>query len=101
VQVDELLALGRHAAQDLRSRYPGAPTSPAMFLVGHSMGGLMAALACLRSQRPWEGLMLCSPALGVKMGLKLRWAWTEVGVSASEGESSACLKPWLRGAATG
>lgn len=32
----------------------------------------MAALACLRDQGAWAGLLLCSPALGLKMSLKLR-----------------------------
>lgn len=70
--MDELLSLGRHARAEVQARYPSA--APAFFLAGHSMGGLMAALACLREsdQGAWAGLMLCSPALGVKMSWKLR-----------------------------
>ena len=44
-----------------------------MFVAGHSMGGLMAALLCLRNQGRWAGLALCSPALDVEMGPVLRW----------------------------
>lgn len=69
-QADELLALAAHARADMQTCHPGA--APAFFLAGHSLGGLVAALACLRDPRGWAGLMLCSPALGVKMGLKLR-----------------------------
>lgn len=37
------------------------------------MGGLVAALACLRDQAPWAGLLVCSAALEVKMTPWLRW----------------------------
>lgn len=39
---------------------------------GHSLGGLIAALACLRDQGVWSGLLLCSAALDVEMGLVLK-----------------------------
>lgn len=70
-QVDEFLALCRHAQQDVAARYPGAAAPPA-FIAGHSLGGLIAGLACLRDQSPWAGLMLCSAALDVEMGLVLK-----------------------------
>lgn len=40
----------------------------------HSLGGLIAALACLKDQGRWAGMMLCSPALDVQMSLSLRCA---------------------------
>lgn len=48
--------------------------TPAL-LPGHSLGGLIAALACLRDQTAWSGLLLCSAALDVEMGLVLRCVW--------------------------
>jgi acylglycerol lipase len=68
--VDEFLALCAHARQDVAERYPSAPVP--FFIAGHSLGGLIAALACLRDQSAWSGLLLCSAALNVEMGLVLR-----------------------------
>jgi len=54
-----------------------SPTTPHLlrpYPPGHSLGGLIAALACLRDQSAWSGLLLCSAALDVEMGLVLRWA---------------------------
>ncbi len=44
-----------------------------VFLLGHSMGGLVAALACLRRQDQLAGLLLHSPALDVEWTPVLRW----------------------------
>lgn len=68
--VDEFLSLCDAAAADVRSRYPGA--SPPMIIAGHSLGGLVAALACHRDQGRWAGMMLCSPALDVEMNLVMK-----------------------------
>ena len=46
----------------------GAPLPPAStFVAGQSLGGLVAALAALRDQGRWAGLLLCSGAMGVDM----------------------------------
>ena len=42
------------------------------FAAGHSLGGLIAGLACHRDQSRWAGLMMCSAALDVEMGLVMR-----------------------------
>ena len=47
----------------VRSSRPGAP----LILLGHSMGGQIAALMMARSYRPANGLILSSPALMVPM----------------------------------
>ncbi len=43
-----------------------------MFLGGHSLGGLVAALTCLRDQSRWAGLLVLSPGLDVEWNLMLR-----------------------------
>jgi acylglycerol lipase len=43
-----------------------------MFIGGHSLGGLIAPLTCLKNQSMWSGLLLCSPALDVEWNLMLR-----------------------------
>ncbi|KAL4437215.1 hypothetical protein ABPG75_004354 [Micractinium tetrahymenae] len=68
--VEEFLALCEWAAADVKARYPGA--APPFFIGGHSLGGLVAALACHRDQTRWAGLMVCSPAMDVEMGLVLK-----------------------------
>lgn len=69
-QVAEFLALCDWAAADVKARFPGA--SPAFFIGGHSLGGLVAALACHSDQRRWAGLLTCSPAMDVEMGPVLK-----------------------------
>jgi alpha-beta hydrolase superfamily lysophospholipase len=49
---------------DTRDAYPGAP----LVLLGHSMGGLVAASLVARALRPVEGLVLSSPALDAGLG---------------------------------
>jgi alpha-beta hydrolase superfamily lysophospholipase len=79
-QVDEFEALCKHAAADVRSRFPAAAASPPpMFIAGHSLGGLIAALTCLRDQSAWAGLLVCSPALDVEWSLVLRQAGLGLG----------------------
>ncbi|KAI3424906.1 hypothetical protein D9Q98_008290 [Chlorella vulgaris] len=68
---DEMLALAQFAKEDVQKRFPGAPLPP-MFIGGHSLGGLIAAMACQRDQSRWSGLLLSSPALDVEMGPVLR-----------------------------
>ncbi|EFJ43481.1 hypothetical protein VOLCADRAFT_45539, partial [Volvox carteri f. nagariensis] len=60
-----------------------------VFLLGHSMGGLVAALICLRRQDQLAGLMMHSPALDVE--------WTPVlRVQAAVGSLLSLLIPRAR-----
>ena len=43
-----------------------------MFIGGHSLGGLVAAITCLRDQSRWNGLLLSDPALDVEWTPMLR-----------------------------
>ena len=45
---------------------------PPLFVGGQSLGGLVAALAVLRDQQRWAGLLVCSPALDVEWTPVLR-----------------------------
>ncbi|GIL87500.1 hypothetical protein Vretifemale_15470 [Volvox reticuliferus] len=58
---------GQQAAQQ-----PRGPRPP-VFLLGHSLGGLVASLVCLQRQDQLAGLMLHSPALDVEWTPVLRW----------------------------
>ncbi|GIL44020.1 hypothetical protein Vafri_1598 [Volvox africanus] len=62
----ELIGGGRPAAPQPRA------FRPPVFLVGHSMGGLVASLVCLQRQDQLAGLMLHSPALDVEWTPVLR-----------------------------
>jgi acylglycerol lipase len=44
-----------------------------MFIGGHSLGGLIAAFSCLKTQEYWSGLLLCSPLLDVEWTPVLRF----------------------------
>ncbi len=57
--LDDAAELGRL----VRDRARGAPC----FLVGHSMGGLVAALRAIESPGDWRGLLLTDPYLGLAM----------------------------------
>ncbi|GIL87499.1 hypothetical protein Vretimale_1615 [Volvox reticuliferus] len=57
---------GQQAAQQ-----PRGPRPP-VFLLGHSLGGLVASLVCLQRQDQLAGLMLHSPALDVEWTPVLR-----------------------------
>jgi pimeloyl-ACP methyl ester carboxylesterase len=114
-----MLALAQFAKEDVQKRFPGAPLPP-MFIGGHSLGGLIAAMACQRDQSRWSGLLLSSPALDVEMGPVLRWVgvrwvvgwrahlqvsghiWRAACVVVQQASSityalvcSSCLKVWL------
>ncbi len=63
---------------------PAGKQLPA-FVLGHSMGGLVAALTALRRQEQLAGVMLHSPALDVEWNPVLRCvAWGEIGCRHSE-----------------
>lgn len=70
LQVDDFQARCTAAREDLQQRCGGTP--PPMFIAGHSMGGLVAPLTCLKDQSRWAGLLLCSPALDVEWTPMLR-----------------------------
>lgn len=48
--------------------YPPLP----YFIGGHSMGGLVATLTCLRNQSRWAGLLISAPALDMEWTPALR-----------------------------
>ena len=49
--------------ESVRNRYPGVP----VVLLGHSLGGLVAASFVARALLPVEGLVLSSPALAIRL----------------------------------
>eukprot|EP00882_Tetradesmus_deserticola_P005694 GHRQ01005995.1.p1 GENE.GHRQ01005995.1~~GHRQ01005995.1.p1 ORF type:complete len:263 (+),score=86.57 GHRQ01005995.1:298-1086(+) len=59
--VDDLYAFVAVVEERTGGRLPAAST----FLGGQSMGGLVVALACLRCQERWAGLIVFSGAMGV------------------------------------
>ena len=59
---DPMLQDAEIVIEDFSSRYPEPP-----FLFGHSMGGLFAARYALSRLSPIRGLILSSPALGLRM----------------------------------
>ena len=61
----DLDALAATARQDTGETTP-------MFIAGHSLGGLVAAFACLKDQARYSGLLLCSPLLDVEWTPMLR-----------------------------
>jgi len=60
---DEFLDDAREALRLARDRAGGAP----LFLFGHSFGGLVAASSALADAKPWKGLVLSSPYLGLAL----------------------------------
>lgn len=62
---------------------------PPMFIGGHSLGGLVAALTCLQLPNQFAGLLLCSPAVDVE--------WTPVlRMQAAVGNLLASVVPKAR-----
>jgi alpha-beta hydrolase superfamily lysophospholipase len=60
---DEYLDDAAELARLVGDRAKGAP----VFLMGHSMGGLVAALSALESPRAWKGVLLSAPYFGLAM----------------------------------
>ena len=59
------------------------------FIAGHSLGGLIATLTCLRDQSRWSGLLLSDPAIDVE--------WTPVlRMQAAVGNLLSALVPKAR-----
>ncbi|GLI62313.1 hypothetical protein VaNZ11_004920 [Volvox africanus] len=102
--VDNLLLLSDDVLESGSSAFPKeAP----YFLVGHSMGGLAATLACLKRPHRFAGLVLLSPLLSpslepaakksgsLRLGLKLRPDSEDgEGSTASEQPASWILEAW-------
>jgi acylglycerol lipase len=60
---DEYLDDAAELARLVTDRARGAP----LFLMGHSMGGLVAALSVIESPRSWKGLVLSAPYFGLAL----------------------------------
>lgn len=59
------------------------------FIAGHSLGGLVATVTCLRDQSRWKGLLISAPALDVE--------WTPVlKIQAAMGNILAAIIPKAR-----
>lgn len=66
-----------------------APSSIPFFIGGHSLGGLVAALTCLKDQSRWKGLLISAPAIDVE--------WTPIlKVQAAIGNLLAAVVPKAR-----
>ncbi|KAG7667050.1 hypothetical protein Ndes2526B_g04463 [Nannochloris sp. 'desiccata'] len=66
-----------------------ASTPIPFFIGGHSLGGLVAALSCLKDQSKWKGLILSAPAIDVE--------WTPIlKVQAALGNILAAVVPKAR-----
>jgi acylglycerol lipase len=66
-----------------------ASTPVPFFIGGHSLGGLVAALTCLKDQSKWNGLVFSAPAIDVE--------WTPVlKVQAALGNLLAAVVPKAR-----
>jgi alpha-beta hydrolase superfamily lysophospholipase len=89
---DEYLDDVAELARLLEDRGHGAP----LFLMGHSMGGLVAALSVLAAPRSWRGLLLSAPYFGLAMEVPL--AKRIVGRVASRLAPRLALPSHLRGA---
>lgn len=69
LQVADFTSFCDHAREDVKSRLG---TLPPMFVGGHSLGGLISCLTCLKDQSRWAGLLILSPAIDVEWTLSLR-----------------------------
>jgi alpha-beta hydrolase superfamily lysophospholipase len=63
---DEYLDDAAELARLLADRGGREKQAP-LFLLGHSMGGLVAALSAIESPRSWKGLILSAPYMGLAM----------------------------------
>ncbi|MCP3953851.1 MAG: alpha/beta hydrolase, partial [Desulfobacterales bacterium] len=67
--VDSFDDYTRDVGEILDQARTGNPAQTPVFLLGHSMGGLVAILVALEHQDLMDGLVLSSPALGVAVPL--------------------------------
>jgi acylglycerol lipase len=65
--LDDAAELARLLADRARPNGRDVP----LFLFGHSMGGLVAALSAIESPRTWRGLILSAPYMGLAMQVPL------------------------------
>ncbi len=66
-----------------------ASPPPPFFIGGHSLGGLVAALTCLKDQSKWKGLIFSAPAIDVE--------WTPIlKIQAALGNLLASVVPKAR-----
>jgi alpha-beta hydrolase superfamily lysophospholipase len=74
---DYITTLQQFSAQ-VRHRYPGIP----VFLLGHSMGGLIAARYLIEYQQEFSGAIISAPAIKVagKVSLPTLWAGKLIAV---------------------
>jgi len=87
ILVDDFEAVCAKAASS--DTVASASTPIPFFIGGHSLGGLAAALTCLRDQPKWRGLILSAPAIDVE--------WTPVlRVQAALGNILAAVVPKAR-----
>jgi alpha-beta hydrolase superfamily lysophospholipase len=68
---DEYLDDAAELSRLVADRASGAGSGPAkdvpLFLLGHSMGGLVAALSVIEAPRSWRGLILSAPYFGLAL----------------------------------
>jgi acylglycerol lipase len=77
------------AAAAASNKITSASTPIPLFIGGHSLGGLVAILTCLKDQSKWKGLILSSPAIDVE--------WTPIlKVQAALGNILAAVVPKAR-----
>ncbi|KAG2437310.1 hypothetical protein HXX76_005967 [Chlamydomonas incerta] len=99
--VDNLMLLSDHLASNERASFP-VDRLP-HYLVGHSMGGLAATLACVQRPGRYAGLVLIAPMLSLAHRLKdagnLRYALKLLAAMAPKmevGDSSSIRHvPWI------
>lgn len=65
--IEDFESLCEDAKIECDAEYSDPPIP--MFIGGHSLGGMIAPLVCLRNQALWNGLLLLSPSLDVE------WTW--------------------------
>jgi alpha-beta hydrolase superfamily lysophospholipase len=66
--LDDAAELARLLSDRARTS-SGAGTEVPLFLLGHSMGGLVAALSAIEAPRAWRGLVLSAPYMGLAMAV--------------------------------
>lgn len=68
--IEDFACLCQDAKNECDAEYNDPPIP--MFIGGHSLGGMIAPLVCLKNQALWAGLLLLSPSLDVEWTFVLR-----------------------------